>query len=332
MIARDMSPAFQFFQPKSRKEAVDLLARFGSAGWPLAGGNDSFGWFKDRIMIPHAVIDLGRIEDLSGIRPTSDGVEVGATTTLATLQRHPLITSRYRLLSEAAGKVASPPIRNRATIGGNALQRARCWYYRSGQPCLRAGGDRCFARYADSINREHALLDTAGCVAASPSDLAPVLVALDADMVIENARGARTVPAGEFFIGPDVDETTLTCLKPGDLLTAIRLPLSWAGAHVHFSKAADRAVWDFPLVNVAAAMILEDGLVTRARLVCGGVSARPHRFPALEEALEGSAPTPEVALRIGPMAAEGAKALACNGYKIPLMVNLITRAIRDAAL
>ncbi len=330
MIIRDIMPAFELYQPVHRRDAFALFERFGEGAWKLAGGNDSLSWFKDRVKRPQAVIDLGLIDGLSGIRESSDGLEIGAMTTLSAIERHPLVRARFRLLADAAAKVASPQIRNTATIGGNVAQHARCWYYRSGQPCLRAGGGRCFARAAESVNREHALFDARFCMAVNPSDVAPALVALDARMVIESAKGSRTLRAEEFFVGPAVDVTSLNGLKPEELLVSIRLPGRSAGAHFYFEKVSDRAVWDFPLVNVAAMLRLKDGSIEQARIVCGAVSAVPRRLPAVEEAIRGKPLTGETAKAAGDMAAEGAQPLTYNGYKVPLMSNLVLRAIRDA--
>ena len=156
-------------------------------------------------------------------------------------------------MTEAAELVASPQIRNQGTIGGNVSQDTRCWYYRGGWTCYRAGGNICYADTPTAINREHAILDADRCVAVNPSDTAPALVALDAQMVIRSARGERVVNAEDYFIGPAIDITRMTVLAPGELLTAIRIPATWAGAQFYFEKVRDRNVWDFPLLNVASA-------------------------------------------------------------------------------
>ncbi len=161
--------------------------------------------------------------------------------------------TQFGLLAEAAELVASPQIRNQGTIGGNVSQDTRCWYYRAGWSCYRAGGNICYADTPTAINREHAILDADRCVAVNPSDTAPALVALDAQMVIQSARGERVVNAEDYFIGPAIDITRMTVLAPDELLTAIRIPSTWAGAQFYFEKVRDRNVWDFPLLNVASA-------------------------------------------------------------------------------
>jgi xanthine dehydrogenase YagS FAD-binding subunit len=255
-VIRDVMPAFELLQPNSLAEAQNLLQQRGGDTWVLAGGLDSFDWLKDRIKRPKTVIDLSGIEELRGIRATDDGVEIGAMTTLTEVLQHPVIREKYSLLAEAASVVASPQIRNQGTLGGNVSQDTRCWYYRAGWPCYRAGGNICYADTPEGRNREHAILHADRCVAVNPSDTAPALVALDAKFVIRTRKGERVVGAEDYFVGPDTDITRLHILEPGDLLAAIRIPSAWAGAKFYFEKVRDRNVWDFPLVNVASAMVV----------------------------------------------------------------------------
>src|SRR2546426_1119424 len=140
-VIRDVMPAFELFQPSSVADAQTLLTQHGADAWVLAGGMDSFDWLKDRIKRPKAVVDLSGIEALKGVRATSDGIEIGAMTTLTDVVNNPIIQQKYSLLAQAAALVASPQIRNQGTIGGNVTQDARCWYYRAGWPCYRAGGE-----------------------------------------------------------------------------------------------------------------------------------------------------------------------------------------------
>ena len=328
----DVMPAFELFQPTSIDDTLSLLERHRRSVWVLAGGLDSFDWLKDRNKRPQVVIDLSGIEALRGIKALPDGgVEIGATTTLTEIANHAVIKDKFKLLSDAAGLVASPQIRNQGTLGGNISQDTRCWYYRSGWTCYRAGGNICYADTPTSINREHALFDANRCVAVNPSDTAPALVALDAQMVIRNSGGERVVPAEEFFIGPALDITRMTVMEPGDLLTAIRIPATWAGAKFYFEKVRDRQVWDFPLVNVASAVKVSGGNIQQARIVVNAVAAHPMRLRAVEDAVAGKAQTEETAKMAGDLAVAGAQPLAHNGYKIPLMRNLVKRALRAEA-
>ena len=326
-VIRDVMPAFELFQPSSVADAQQLLTQHGADAWVLAGGMDSFDWLKDRIKRPKAVVDLSGIEALKGVRATSDGIEIGAMTTLTDVVNNPIITQKYSLLAQAAALVASPQIRNQGTIGGNVTQDARCWYYRAGWPCYRAGGNICYADTPTARNREHAILHADRCVAVNPSDTAPALIALDAQFVIRTPKGERVVDAEDYFIGPDIDITRLHILQPGDLLTAIRIPSTWAGAQCYFEKVRDRNVWDFPLLNVASAMVVSGNRIERIRIAVNGAAARPLRLKAVEEAIRGkprSAATGELA---GKLAVQGAVPLQFNAYKIPLMRNLVKRAI-----
>jgi xanthine dehydrogenase YagS FAD-binding subunit len=331
MIVKDMMPGFELYQPTQLDDALALLDRYGKDGWKMAGGNDSLSWFKERIKRPKAVIDISGIVALKGVRETPDGIEIGALTSLTEIERSPVIRAKYRVLADAARRVASPQIRNTGTIGGNLAQDARCWYYRYGLPCYRAGGNTCFADTPEGVNREHALFDADRCVAVSPSDTAPALVALDAKMVIKSSKGERVVSTEEFFIGPKTDITRLTSVKPEEILTAVRVPNSWAGARFYFEKVADRDTWDFALVNVAAAIVVNNGVVERSRVASGGVSAVPRRLTVVEEVIQGKPAEEATAKLAGQAAIRGARPLNYNQFKIPLMANLVTRAVRDAA-
>ena len=327
---RDMMAAFELYQPAGIDDVLALLNKHGKDAWVMAGGMDSLDWFKDRVKRPKVVVDLSQVKGLKGIQAQANGVEIGALTTLTEVVTNPLIQSRYGLLAHAARRVASPQIRNQGTLGGNVSQDTRCWYYRNGMPCYRAGGNICYADTPTAANREHCLFGADRCVAVSPSDTAPALIALDAKFVIRSAKGERLVDAEEFFIGPSVDITRMTVLKPGDLLTAIRIPNTWAGARFYFEKVADRQVWDFPLVNVASALRVENGVIKQARIVVSGVAPRPLRLKAVEDSVRGERLSEETAELAGKTAIWGAKPLNHNHFKIPLMKNLVRRAIRGA--
>ena len=327
-VIRDVMPAFELFQPGNVDEALTLVDRHGRDAWILAGGLDTFDWLKDRSKRTNVVIDLSQVNELRGIKELDGGVEIGALTTLTDVVRHPVIREKFGLLMEAAELVASPQIRNQGTLGGNVSQDTRCWYYRSGWSCYRAGGNICYADTPTAINREHAILHADRCVAVSPSDTAPALVALDAKMVIKSRGGERIVDAQQYFIGPAIDITRMTVLRPGELLTAIRIPSTWAGAQFYFEKVRDRQVWDFPLVNVASAMKASGGTIMQMRIAVGAVAATPVRLEHVEAAVAGKPRNEETADMAGRMAVDGAQPLRYNGYKVPLMRNLVKRAIR----
>ncbi len=326
-VIRDVMPAFELLQPTSTAEAQTALQQHGADGWVLAGGLDSFDWLKDRIKKPKAVIDLSGVEELKGIRETSEGLEIGAMTTLTEVAQHPLVKEKYGVLAQAAALVASPQIRNQGTIGGNVSQDTRCWYYRAGWPCYRAGGNICYADTPVGRNREHAILGADRCVAVNPSDTAPALIALDAKFVVRTRKGESAVDAEDYFVGPEVDITRLTMLQPGDLLTAIRIPSTWADATFYFEKVRDRNVWDFPLLNVASAIKLSGDTIEQARLSVNAAAARPLRLKRVEDAIRGQQRNAQTGEMAGKLAVEGAVPLTFNAYKIPLMRNLVKRSI-----
>ena len=267
-VIRDMIAPFELYQPTEVEDAVRLMRQHGDKGWVLAGGLDTFDWFKDRIKRPEAVIDLAALDAIQGISGGADGgLDIGAMTSLTEIAENADVMSRYPLLAEAAGLVATPQIRNQGTLGGNIVQDTRCWYYRSGWPCYRAGGNVCYAATSQSMNREHCIMGASRCVAVSPSDTAPALVALDAEMVVASTSGERTYAAADFFIGPDIDIERMTVLKPGDLLTRVILP----------APVAERALVlrEDPRPQVMGLLAGERGVVAQGR--GRDDPGRPHR-------------------------------------------------------
>jgi xanthine dehydrogenase YagS FAD-binding subunit len=328
----DVMPVFELFQPTTISDTLALLDKYKKDAWVMAGGLDTFDWLKDRNKRPKVVVDLSGVQELKGVKTTADGgIEIGATTTLTDLAKNPIVKEKYPLLMQAAELVASPQIRNQGTVGGNISQDTRCWYYRAGWTCYRAGGNICYADTPTAINREHAIFDANRCVAVNPSDTAPALIALDAKMVIRSSKGERVVDAENYFIGPATDITRMTVLQTGELLTAIRVPATWAGAQFYFEKVRERQVWDFPMVNVAVALKVSNGTIQSSRIVVNAVAAHPMRLKSVEDAVAGKPRNEETAKMAGELAVQGAQPLAHNGYKIPLMRNLVKRAIRGEA-
>src|ERR1700680_770252 len=305
-VIRDIMPAFELFQPSSISDAQKLLEQYREDAWVMAGGLDSFDWLKDRIKRPRAVVDLSGIAELKGVRTIGDGIEIGAMTTLTEVVKHPVIREKYSLLAQGAELAASPQIRNQGTIGGNVSQDARCWYYRSGWPCSRADGNICYADTPTGRNREHAILHAERCVAVNPSDSAPALIALDAKFVLRTPKGERIVDAEDYFIGPDIDITRLHILKPGDLLTAIRIPSTWAGSRFYFARGRDRNVLDYPLLNVASAMQLSGNTIDRIRIAVNAAAARPLRLKAVEDAVRGQPRNTATGGMAGKLSVQGA--------------------------
>ena len=263
-IIRDMIPAFQLFQPTSAEDAIELLIEHGDDGWVLAGGMDSFDWWKERVITPTAVVDLVNVDELKGVRVTADGVEIGAMTTLTEVANHPELLANYSVLTDAAIQIATPQIRNRGTIAGNLAQDTRCWYYRGGWPCYRAGGNTCYASAPTAMTREH----------------------------------------------------------------AIRIPSTWAGATFYYEKVEDRKAWDFALMTVASAMRISGGVIQEVRMAANGAAPYPMRLQDSERIVQGQAPSEALGLEAGEAAIRDAQPLRHNDYKVPLLRNLVRRAVR----
>lgn len=325
----DMMHSFELFQPASIKEADDLLRKHGDNAWLMAGGKDSLDWFKDRHRKPRAVVDLTGVAGLKGISDKGDHVSIGALTTLTEIEDSKLLQKSFPVLTQAAGRVASPQIRNAGTIGGNVGQDTRCFYYRDGFPCYRAGGNTCYANTPTAMNREHAVFEVSRCIAVTPSDTAPALVVLEAEMIIHRDGKSRAVKAEDFFVGPATDIERMTVLQKGDILTEIRIPKKWAGSKQYFEKTADRQTWDFPLVNVAMAARVAGGKVADVRMACGAVQCTPRRMKSVEDLMKGEKPGAELQRLTERVAAQGAKPMRYNAFKVPLMGSLAKRAVRS---
>jgi xanthine dehydrogenase YagS FAD-binding subunit len=317
---------FAYAAPRSVAEALPLL---GAGARPLAGGTDLLGLMKAEVEAPQRLVSLGRIAGLSrAIEESSGGLVLGALATLADIERHPAIAARYPALAQAAGLAASAQLRNVATLGGNLLQRPRCWYYRSAHfHCWLKGGESCHAREGE--NRLHALFGDAPCCAVHPSDLAPVLLALDAELAVRAPEGERRVRAADFFALPEAARRSETRLGENELIVSVRLPA--AAARSAYLKAMDRASFAFALASAAVALRMEDGSVARAAIVLGGVAPVPWRARAAEALLRGARPEPALLERAAEAALEGARPLAQNGYKVPLARALVLRALQAAA-
>ena len=298
-----------------------------------AGGVDVLDLLKDQLLAPATLVSLTGIGALTAIAAdVAGGLRIGSMATLATLAGHPEVQRRYPALAEAVNGSASPQIRHVATLGGNLLQRPRCWYFRSPQfVCLRKGGGHCFAIPGE--NRYHAVFDNAECAIVHPSTAASVLVALGASVELVNAAGAvRRVRLEDFFLLPDTDVQRENDLRPHEILTAIVLPPLPATVRMVHLKQGEKESFDWPLADVAVLLDLgPEGVCRRAAIVLGAAAPAPHRARAAEAALAGRRIVDEVARQSARAALEGATPLAQNGYKLPLFETLVRRAILQAA-
>jgi xanthine dehydrogenase YagS FAD-binding subunit len=319
---------FAYASAATLDEALGLLGRHGAVR-PLAGGTDLLTLMKADLATPAQLVDVKRVDGLSSrIEAGQDGLTLGALVTLADIETSPLVRERYQVLSQAAAVAATPQLRNMATIGGNLLQRPRCWYFRNKHvDCWLKGGLDCPAR--DGENQLHALFGDRACVAVHPSDLAPALLALDARARLRGPSGERTVALEEMFALPEEDRRTETQLRDDELILSIELP-GPAASGSSYQKAMDRKVWAFALVSAAAVVSIDGGRIEDARVVLGGVAPIPWRSEAAEEALRGAEPIEASVERAAEAALTGARPLAQNGYKVPLARAIVRRAIGSA--
>jgi len=312
--------------------APDGGARSGGARVVKAGGIDLLDLMKEGLLAPAEVTSLADAPGLDAIAPTAEGgLRIGAMVTLARLAADPVIRARYAALAEAAGESASPQIRAVATLGGNLLQRPRCWYFRSAAfRCLRKGGGHCYAISGE--NSYHAIFDNRFCAIAHPSTSATALIALAAEAeLVDGDGGNRRVALEDFFVGPDRDVQRENDLKPGEILTAIVLPPA-AGKRMTHMKLAQKESFDWPLADVAVVLDLtEDARCRRASIVLGAAAPTPWRARAAEAVLNGEKVDPELAAKAGKAAVDGATPLSANAYKAPMFEALVKRAILKAA-
>lgn len=319
---------FEYSRAGTIDEALSLLGQDGEdLVRPLAGGTDLLPLMKADIVAPTRLIDIKRASDLpSGIDETRDGLEIGALTTLTEIETSQVIRERYTALAEAAAIAASPQLRNMATIGGNLLQRPRCWYFRDPHfNCWLKGGEECFAR--DGENQQHALFGDSPCVAVHPSDLVTALVALDTEVRLRGASGERIIALADFCALPTEDRRTENTLGSDELVVSLHIPTPAAGTRGAYLKAMDRKVWAFALVGVAAVIRMDGSAISDARVVLGGVANVPWRVEGAEQVLTGNTPSDDLAIRAANAALAGARPLQHNGYKAPLAKTLIRRAI-----
>ena len=325
--------AFQYERPATLDEAIALLAPADPAEdgrhltKALAGGTDLLTLMKDEIVRPGHLVDLKRLPELDDtIELTTEGLRIGALATLAELQSHPLVRDTHPALAEAAAVAATPQLRNMATLGGNLLQRPRCWYFRDEEvDCWLKGGESCPA--AEGENQYHAILGESPCRAVHPSDPATALLALDARVVVRGRDGERSVRIEEFFAEPTADRRTETTLATDEVIVAIVIPDAPPETRSTYLKAMDRAVWAFALVGAGVQLAVENGTIAQVRVALGGVATVPWRSVEAEAVLVGQAPGEEVFSAAADAALAGAHPLARNGYKVALAKALLVRAL-----
>ena len=320
-------PPFQYVEAQTVPEVLALLAQPGAVA--MGGGTDLLPQVRDGVVAAERLVGLAAISGMAAIAETGGGLTIGAAATIADVAAHPVVRRRYAALAEAAGGLATPQIRNEGTIGGNLNQRPRCWYYRSPLiPCLKKGGDRCYALAGNT----RLLCVTGGdrCYIVHPSDTAVALSALDARLETAGPNGERELAMGEFFAGPGRDMLRENVLEPGELLTRITLPADAPERSVYL-KVRERESGDFALVSVAAALTLDgvgaDAVIAKCRVAIGGVAPVPYRAAEVEDFLAGRPANNVDPAGAAAFALPNATPLPQNGYKLPMARNTVKRAI-----
>ncbi len=322
---------FAFVEPTSLDEVIRLLAAGQSQSHLIAGGSDLLGLLKDEVVSYERLVSLAGVEELRHIREEGGGLRLGALVTVAQLEYDPSLQGPYRMLAEAARSVATPEIRAQGTLGGNLCQRPRCLYYRHAlTPCLKKGGTDCPARESP-YQAYLSIMGGHGCYSVHASDLAPPLMALEAQVSLAGPSGVRALPLAQFFAGPDQDVRRENVLAADEVLTAVTLPAALPGWRGTYLKARERSAGDFPLVSVAVGYALDAGRIRQARLILGGVAPIPWRSPAGEAVLEGQLPSHTLAARAAEAALAGAQPLSGNAFKVEIGRALVERAIMAVA-
>jgi xanthine dehydrogenase YagS FAD-binding subunit len=323
--------AFEYVRPKSTQEAVKLLSGTGGNVQILAGGTDLLSLMKDGIAHPQRLVSLQHVNELKGISFREDsGLRIGAAVTLEELIENPSVRQHFPALVQAAKGVHSPQIRSMGTVGGDLCQRPRCWYYRAGFGLLAVHNGRPLV--PDGDNRYHAILgNSIPPYFVSPSSLAPILIALDAKLKLHGPQGARELAVKDFFVTPRSESETEHALRPGELVTEIRVP-NPGTVKMAIYEVRQKEALDWPLAAAAVVLKLEGGKIQSARVVLGHVAPIPWPSPEAEKSLLGKQVNEDVAMEAGRAALANAKPLSGNAYKVQLARVAVKRAILHAAL
>jgi xanthine dehydrogenase YagS FAD-binding subunit len=317
--------AFTNSNARDVKDALTLLSRNRAVA--AGGGSDLLALMKERIVSPDVLVNLKSIKSLDEVTAERSGVRIGGLITLDRLSKHDTIRRQYAVLAQAAESIATPQIRNVATLAGNVCQRPWCWYFRNGFTCYKNGGNTCYS--AAGENQFHAIFGGGPSYIVHPSDSAPALVALDAAFRIAGASGERTIPAAEFFALPAANPAAENVLANGELLTGFLLPRPRAGVRSAYHKVLDREAWTHAIVSAAVVLEMDKDICRSARIVLGGVAPIPWRLPRVEAMLAGQRITEELAAKAGEAAVEGARPLSKNAYKVPLTKAVVKRTLLE---
>jgi len=325
--------AFTYLQATNTDQAIGDYAAHPQASY-LAGGTNLIDNIKLNILQPQRLIDVRRI-GLDQIKPTAaGGLSIGASVTNSALAHDERVLNMYPVLSQAILAGASPQLRNVATTAGNLLQRTRCYYFRDAEnasPCnKRHPGSGCAA--IDGYNRIHAVLGTSDkCIATHPSDMDVALMALDAVVLTHSSTGDRSIPIADFYVAYGDDPAKENVLQPGELITAVELPPTKWFARSQYSKARDRASYEFALASAAVALDVDNGVIRDCRIALGGIATKPWRALAAEKVLRGQKPTDDLLRAAAEAELRPAVAQKHNAFKIEMAKRLLVSTVRKVS-
>ncbi len=327
--------SFEYHSATTKTQAIALLTKYQEKGAVLAGGSDMLAMMKDRVegaklRLPAHLFDIKGIKELNYIKEEKGGLKIGAVATLSDIASSSPVAARYPLLSQAAGQVAVPQIRNVGTLGGNLCQRPRCWYFRGRlfKDCFRKGGDNCYAPGGE--NQYHAVFGGERCYMVCPSDMAVALAALNAKVEIAGPKGTRLIPVEQFYVRPEKNILKETILSPSEMVLAVEIPAPAASSRGVFLKLKERQAFDFAIASVAVMITTTGGAVSDARIMFGGVAPFPFRVAQAEAALRGKR-IADGAASACEVAAKGASPLSNNKYKVKAVKGLLEQALGSLA-
>jgi xanthine dehydrogenase YagS FAD-binding subunit len=313
---------FAYVIAQTPESAVELVRNQGRF---IAGGIDLLGELKEHIAEPRLLVNVKMLPGTQEVTPAADKWTIGASVTLAALAAHAELRRMFPGLAEAAGKVGSPQMRNVATVGGNLAQHSRCWYYRHRDiRCLKKGGATCYAREGE--NKYHSLFSGATCISPAVSNLAIVLTALGASVIVQRGPKEATLTMAQLYESAWENPRAHHSLKPADLILRVEIPVA-AGGRSAYLQVAEKSDFDWALVSCAAAARVEGGTLRGVRVVLGSVAPIPWQVEEANAFLEGKALTDEVATKAADLVMRDAEPLAHNAYKVPLAHTLVRRAL-----